>query len=222
MRRCLFRLPASVHEYLHCEQAKGFSPLWTSLCFFRWLGLLVEKLHWLQMCFFFKSARSLVLRSFVRTTVGVSMLQLSLFSIATRSDNNWWNFHCKEGKFYKCDGEDFCRPPKNKLAAVYWRGGGKYYFGQLSLFIEYMRLKPFELGNFSLSYNEVVSAASSVFFQNLFFKSRHMDPIISLKWVYWAWVIWRLLSIFSIKNHCSSSLKSWNWKGWLATNQVLL
>ena len=47
MRRCLFRLPASVHEYLpfcvkeylHCEHVKGFSPLWISMWAFKWLAL---------------------------------------------------------------------------------------------------------------------------------------------------------------------------------------
>ena len=36
---CLFRLPDSVQEKAHCSQAKGFSPVWVSLCLFRLLAI---------------------------------------------------------------------------------------------------------------------------------------------------------------------------------------
>ena len=65
MRRCLFRLPSVVQEYLHCVQLKGFSPLWISLWVFKLLAFVLEKLHWLQLCFFFRSARSLFRSSLI-------------------------------------------------------------------------------------------------------------------------------------------------------------
>ena len=136
MRRCLFRLLAVVQECLHCEHVKGFSPLWTSLWLFKLMAQAVEKLHWSQLCFFFKSARSLMLRSFVLSTVGFSMVWLCLCSIAARFDNNWQNLKGKEGKFWekrKWGLNGICRPCTLVLCSSLWlRKEGEDNLYQLS------------------------------------------------------------------------------------------
>ena len=101
MRRCFFRSPAVVQEYLHSEHVKGFSPLWISLCVFRETAQVVKKLHWLQLCFFFKSARSLMLRSFVISTDQFSIFWWCPDIITARFYNNWHNLHGYVGKFKK-------------------------------------------------------------------------------------------------------------------------
>ena len=51
---CVLRWLALVQEKLHSLQAKGFSPLWTSMCAFKLAVVLLEFPHWLQCGIFSK------------------------------------------------------------------------------------------------------------------------------------------------------------------------
>ena len=78
-----------------------------------------------------------MLRSFVNSTVGFSLVWLCLCSIATRLDNNWQNLKGKEGKFWekrKWGRNGICRPFTLVLCSILWlRKEGEDNLDQLSL-----------------------------------------------------------------------------------------
>ena len=120
MRRCCFRLVAPVHEYLHCEHAKGFSPLWISLWLFRLPAVAVEKLHWLHLCFFLKSAWSLMLRSFVHWTVVFSMFSVSQQGLITTDTIDM----VERVSFKKTKVKTFADHPRTALLQLMVEGRG--------------------------------------------------------------------------------------------------